>query len=163
VSFFAYPGQPSELWPAGCDLQVLAGPEHDVTGALEALAETVGPPGSSRGEGSPGRVAPRTVPARPAGALTSETLAAAIASVMPEGCVIVDESNTAGIFLPGATEGALATTGSATPAARSVRDFPSPRVPPLLHKTAQYCAWRPTEAPCIRSKRSGRRHAKVST
>jgi thiamine pyrophosphate-dependent acetolactate synthase large subunit-like protein len=33
----------------------------------------------------------------------------------------------------------LATTGSATPAARSVRDFPSPRVPPLLHKTAQYC------------------------
>jgi acetolactate synthase I/II/III large subunit len=37
-------GQPSELWPAGCDLQVLAGPGHDVTGALEALAETVGPP-----------------------------------------------------------------------------------------------------------------------
>jgi acetolactate synthase I/II/III large subunit len=80
VSFFAYPGQPSELWPAGCDLQILAGPEHDVTGALETLAETVGPPGSSRGEGSPGRLASRTVPARPAGPLTSETLAAAIAA-----------------------------------------------------------------------------------
>jgi acetolactate synthase I/II/III large subunit len=37
---------------------------------------------------------------------------------MPEGCVIVDESNTAGIFLPGATEGAprhdwLCNTGGA--------------------------------------------------
>jgi acetolactate synthase-1/2/3 large subunit len=38
VSFFAYPGQPSELWPRGCELHVLAGPEHDATGAVEALA-----------------------------------------------------------------------------------------------------------------------------
>ena len=45
VSFFAYPDQPSELWPTGCELHVLAGPEHDVTGALEALAVSFDRPG----------------------------------------------------------------------------------------------------------------------
>ena len=101
VSFFAYPGQPSELWPTGCELHVLAGPEHDVTGALEALAVCVRPSGSSETCGISGR---RPLPVRPTGSLTSESLAAAIAYVLPEGAVVVDESNTAGVFLPGATE-----------------------------------------------------------
>ena len=116
VSFFAYPGQPSELWPRGCELHLLAGPEHDVTGALEALALCVRPSGSSEKGGTSGRSSP--LPLRPTGSLTSESLAAAIAYVLPEGAVVVDESNTAGVFLPGATEGAprhdwLCNTGGA--------------------------------------------------
>ena len=116
VSFFAYPGQPSELWPRGCELHVLAGPEHDVTGALEALAVSVRPSGSSETVGISGR--PPPLPVRPTGSLTSESLAAAIAYVLPEGAVVVDESNTAGVFLSGATEGAprhdwLCNTGGA--------------------------------------------------
>ena len=43
ASFFAYPDQVSELWPQGCQLHVLAGPEHDLVGALESLAEAVSP------------------------------------------------------------------------------------------------------------------------
>jgi acetolactate synthase-1/2/3 large subunit len=116
VSFFAYPNQPSELWPTGCALHTLAGPEHDVIGALEALAVSVRPPGSSEKGGISDRPPPLLV--RPTGSLTSESLAAAIAFTLPEGAVVVDESNTAGVFLPGATEGAprhdwLCNTGGA--------------------------------------------------
>ena len=116
VSFFAYPGQPSELWPRGCELHLLAGPEHDVNGALEALAGCVRPSGSSETGDTSDRPPPS--PLRPTGSLTSESLAAAIAYVLPEGAVVVDESNTAGVFLPGATEGAprhdwLCNTGGA--------------------------------------------------
>ena len=116
VSFFAYPGQPSELWPRGCELHVLAGPEHDVTGALEALAGSVRLSGSSEVGGISDR--PPPLPLHPAGSLTSESLAAAIAYVLPESAVVIDESNTAGVFLAGATEGAprhdwLCNTGGA--------------------------------------------------
>jgi acetolactate synthase I/II/III large subunit len=104
VSFFAYPGQPSELWPRGCELHLLAGPEHDATGALEALAGSVRPSGSSEKDGISDR--PPPLPVRPAGALTSESLAAAVACVLPESAVVVDEANTAGVFLSGATMGA---------------------------------------------------------
>ena len=116
VSFFAYPGQPSELWPPGCELHVLAGPEHDVSGALEELATSIRTAGSSEKGGISERPPPS--PLRPTGSLTSESLAAAIAYVLPEGAVVVDESNTAGIYLSGATEGAprhdwLCNTGGA--------------------------------------------------
>jgi acetolactate synthase-1/2/3 large subunit len=116
VSFFAYPDQPSELWPTGCELRVLAGPEHDVVGALEALAVCVRPAGSFE----KGEVSERPPPllACPTGSLTSESLAASIAYVLQEGAIVVDESNTAGIFLSGATEGSprhdwLCNTGGA--------------------------------------------------
>jgi acetolactate synthase-1/2/3 large subunit len=45
-------------------------------------------------------------PDRPNGALTMETLAAAIGAVLPEGAIVVDEGNTSGLFVPGATAGA---------------------------------------------------------
>jgi acetolactate synthase-1/2/3 large subunit len=100
VSFFAYPDQVSELWPQGCQLHVLAGPEHDVIGALADTVGLSGAPGllrpSSRGE----MVRPE---AHPPGALTAQSMASAIAGVLPEGAVVVDESNTAGIYLPAAT------------------------------------------------------------
>ncbi|MFZ0170653.1 MAG: acetolactate synthase large subunit [Acidimicrobiales bacterium] len=103
VSFFAYPGQPSELWPTGCELHVLAGPEHDVERSLEALADAVWVSGSSQTDGL--SMAPLAPLGRRRGPLTSVSLAAAIACMLPEGAVVVDESNTAGVFLSGATEG----------------------------------------------------------
>jgi acetolactate synthase-1/2/3 large subunit len=118
ASFFAYPDQASELWPADCELHVLAGPEHDVIGALDALADAVGvsgTPGLLR-PSSPSEVAkPEGHPTSP---LTAQSMARAIASVLPEGAVVVDESNTAGIYLPEATAGAprhdwLCNTGGA--------------------------------------------------
>jgi len=100
VSFFAYPGKASDLVPDGCEVHVLAGAGLDAPAALEALAEAVGaPPG-----GAP--LSPAGRPDRPSGALTMETLAAAVGALLPDGAVVVDESNTSGLFVPGATAGA---------------------------------------------------------
>ena len=45
-------------------------------------------------------------PDRPTGAVTTETLAAAVGAALPEGAIVVDEGNTAGLFVPAATAGA---------------------------------------------------------
>jgi acetolactate synthase-1/2/3 large subunit len=100
VSFFAYPGQPSDLVPPGCTVHTLARPGEDAPGALEALADVLGAAGDAD------TPAPAVRPDRPTGALTMETLAAAVGAVLPEGAIVVDEGNTAGLFVPGATVGA---------------------------------------------------------
>jgi acetolactate synthase-1/2/3 large subunit len=100
VSFFAYPGKASDLVPDGCTVHTLARPGEDAAGALEALAEVVGAPADG------GVPAPTLRPDRPTGALTTETLAAAVGAVLPEGAVVVDEGNTSGLFVSGATAGA---------------------------------------------------------
>ena len=100
VAFFAYPGRPSSLVPPGCQVHTLAEPEDDVTRALGGLAEALGAPEHGLAGPAAGR------PDRPTGALTAETVAAAVGSLLPEEAVVVDEANTSGIFLPGATAGA---------------------------------------------------------
>jgi len=100
VSFFAYPGKPSYLVPEGCEVHLLAGVHDDVPAALEDLAEAVGAAPGGATLSPPGR------PERPSGALTMETLAAAVGAVLPEGAVVVDEGNTAGLYVSGATAGA---------------------------------------------------------
>jgi acetolactate synthase-1/2/3 large subunit len=100
VSFFAYPGKASDLVPDGCTVHTLARPGEDAAAALEALAEGVGAP---RDSAVP---APAVRPDRPHGAVTTETLAAAIGATLPEGTVVVDEGNTSGLFVPAATAGA---------------------------------------------------------
>jgi acetolactate synthase-1/2/3 large subunit len=100
VSFFAYPGKASDLVPEGCSVHVLAYPGEDAPGGLEALADLLGAPASGA------TPAPATRPDRPAGALTMESLAAAIGAVLPEGAIVVDEGNTSGLFVSGATAGA---------------------------------------------------------
>jgi len=105
ASFFAYPDQPSELWPADCALHVLAGAGQDVIGALDALADAVGSSGTPRLLRSSSRSETGRAESHPTGSLTAESMAATIASVLPEGAVVVDEANTAGIYLPGATAG----------------------------------------------------------
>jgi len=100
VSFFAYPGKASDLVPDGCTVHTLARPGEDAAGALESLAEAVGAP---VGGGAP---APALRPERPTGALTTESLAAAVGAVLPEGAIVVDEGNTSGLFVSSATAGA---------------------------------------------------------
>ena len=100
VSFFAYPDKASDLVPAGCTVHTLARPGEDAAAAMEALAEAVGAPGDA------GVPAPWSRPDRPAGALTTETLAAAVGATLPEGAIVVDEGNTSGLFVPAATAGA---------------------------------------------------------
>jgi acetolactate synthase-1/2/3 large subunit len=100
VSFFAYPGKASDLVPEGCTVHTLARPGEDAAGALELLAEAIGAPADAAAP------APAQRPDRPTGALTTESLAAAVGAVLPEGTIVVDEGNTSGLFISGATAGA---------------------------------------------------------
>jgi acetolactate synthase-1/2/3 large subunit len=99
VSFFAYPGKPSELVAAGTTVHRLAGGSDDAIGALVALADRLGAPASAP-------VAAARRPALPTGALTVETAALAIGALLPEGAIISDEAQTSSLGLPGATAGA---------------------------------------------------------
>jgi len=100
VSFFAYPGKASDLVPPGCTVHTLVRPGEDAPGALEALADLLGAPPDGA------TPAPAARPERPSGPLTTETLAAAIGTTLPEHAIVVDEGNTSGLSVAGATAGA---------------------------------------------------------
>jgi acetolactate synthase I/II/III large subunit len=112
VAFFGYPNTPSLLIPEGRAVETLAAPEQDVALALEALADQVG---ASRDEAA---TPAAKKPQRPEGKLDAATIGAAIASVMPENCIVMDEAATSGLPFFGASAGApahtyLALTGGA--------------------------------------------------
>ena len=71
-------------------------PGTDARAALAALADALGAP---RGRGARRRAAR----GRPTGRSRARRLAAAVGATLPEGVVVVDESNTAGVHLLGAT------------------------------------------------------------
>ncbi len=92
VGFFGYPGKPSRLAPDHAEIITLADGSHDLQLLAEQLAHAVG---------ATTRDAPRSallLPGLPTGALNAEKAMAAVAALMPEGAVIVDESVTAGRF-----------------------------------------------------------------
>lgn len=99
VSFFAYPGKPSDLVPEGCAVHILADPGYDVVAALEQLADAVAP-------GVAARPAPAAVPDMPTGPLTPQNWVAVVGALLPQDAIISDESNTSGLMLPAATAGA---------------------------------------------------------
>ncbi len=99
VSFFAYPDKASDLVPDGCAVHVLADPSEDAPAALEALADVIGANGPAPTQ-EPSR------PDRPTGELTARTVCDAIGALMPDGAIVSDEGNTAGLFASGATAGA---------------------------------------------------------
>ncbi|HEY0574919.1 MAG TPA: acetolactate synthase large subunit [Pseudonocardia sp.] len=98
VTFFAYPGQPSDLVPEGCQVHVLAEPEGGPSSALGQLADELAP-------GTVAPTAPANRPELPTGALNTESAAAVVGALLPEGAIVVDEANTSGLTLPAATEG----------------------------------------------------------
>jgi len=89
VAFFGYPKMPSSLVPEGCRVDVLAEPTDDVPAALEALAEAIG---------APRAVAPAAIerPAKPTGPLNPFTAGAALARLLPENSIVMDEAATSG-------------------------------------------------------------------
>jgi acetolactate synthase I/II/III large subunit len=91
VAFFGYPDFPSQLIPDGVKATILAEPTDDVTAALEALASEIA---------APVAVAPSSKvarPDRPVGKLNAMTAGAAIAAMMPEGAIVMDEAATTGL------------------------------------------------------------------
>jgi acetolactate synthase-1/2/3 large subunit len=100
VSFFAYPGKPSYLVPEGCEVHTLAGRGDDAGATLAALADVVGAPRDGA------TLQPAARPDRPTGALTPAAVAQAVGALMPEGAIVSDEGNTAGLHTSGATAGA---------------------------------------------------------
>ncbi|MEM8629701.1 MAG: acetolactate synthase large subunit [Pseudomonadota bacterium] len=112
VSFFAYPGKPSTPEPADCALWELCGPGMDIRWTLEALADELG-----AGTAQAARVA-GAVPEVPSGSMELEKIGQAIAALMPENAIIVDESVTVGRAIAPAFSSAprhdlLSTTGGA--------------------------------------------------
>src|SRR6201987_5994955 len=86
VAFFAYPDKPSLLSPPDALGHVLARPDEDLIGALEALADEVG----ARSTPAPVTNSPPPKPAT--GAITPETLGASLAALLPEQAIVGDEA-----------------------------------------------------------------------
>lgn len=99
VSFFAYPGKASDLVPEGCTVHPLAVAEDDAAAAVSALASLVG-----SGAAAPRQALDASPP--PEGPLTAEAVCRALGALLPEGAIVSDEGNTAGLWAPGATAGA---------------------------------------------------------
>jgi acetolactate synthase-1/2/3 large subunit len=112
VAFFGYLSMPSVLIPEGRSVATLATLEQDVALALEALADLIGAPKTA-----PARAA-KGAAALPKGALDATTIGAAIAALMPEHAIVMDEAATTGLPFFGASLTApahtyLALTGGA--------------------------------------------------
>jgi len=113
VAFFAYPGKPSLPEPAQCQVHPLCDPDMDIDWTLRALAKALGVAADE-----PIHKITLDLPDMPDGAVTLEKAGAAIAALMPENSIIVNESVTAGFALLSATRTArphdlLITTGGA--------------------------------------------------
>jgi acetolactate synthase-1/2/3 large subunit len=90
VGFFAYPGKPSTLWPRDCELHVLANPEEDVAGALEALADELSAPRELRApEGLP-------QPELHGGPFKPEAFGLTLAALLPENAIVAEDAVTSG-------------------------------------------------------------------
>jgi acetolactate synthase-1/2/3 large subunit len=90
VSFFGYPGVPSQIVGERTETATLTLPNEDVAFALEGLAEAVG---GAEERAAPAKSSDRGN--RPTGPLTPESLAAVVAGLQPEGAIIMDEGLTA--------------------------------------------------------------------
>lgn len=101
VAYFAHPGRDCELAPRVCEVHTLAKPGEDYVGALEALASALAVRGNITLAEKPNR------PPVPSGAITLPGLAAAVAALLPENAIVVDESMTSGRGMLAAARGAL--------------------------------------------------------
>ena len=89
VAFFGYAGADGQVVPDGVRVVELATPAQDVAGSLEALADRLG-------AREPGEAAAAARPDAPDGKLDPGSVGATIASVQPEGAIVMDEAATTG-------------------------------------------------------------------
>ncbi|MBI5877685.1 MAG: acetolactate synthase large subunit [Chloroflexi bacterium] len=101
VAFFAYPGKPSWLTPDGVQIHELATRANDLPDALMRLADAVGAK-------APAATQTLLRPDLPSGELKPSSMARALAALLPEQAIVVDESGTSS--LPG-----FGMTASASP------------------------------------------------
>lgn len=99
VSFFAYPGKPSALVPAACQVHTLATMAEDAAGSLQALATALGADRATPVLQTPAR------PGRPRGRLSAEKVCKAVGHLLPARAIVVDEAITSGLLLPLLTAG----------------------------------------------------------
>lgn len=93
VSFFAYPGRPSELTPPGADVIQLSRIGDDSLPALAALVAATG--AQSASPGVPGLKRPALAD----GPLTPAGIAQSLAALLPDNAVLVNEAATSGFAL----------------------------------------------------------------
>jgi acetolactate synthase-1/2/3 large subunit len=85
VGFFGYPNKPSRQYKDSAEIHVLTRVEQNAEASLQALVDELGAPPAAIPDSDP-------KPAIPRGKPTPEGLATAMAAVLPEHAVIVDES-----------------------------------------------------------------------
>jgi len=99
VAFFAYPGRPGTHVAEDCAVHHLVPDGPSAVAALERLADALGAPATA-----PAPTGAR--PERPSGALTVESLARAVAAVLPEGAIVSEEALTGAVSAEAATRAA---------------------------------------------------------
>jgi acetolactate synthase-1/2/3 large subunit len=99
VSFFAYPGKPSDLVPEGCTVHTLAAPDQDAAASLARLAQALGASGVQP------PLQPAQRPERPRGRLTAPKVCKAVGHLLPENAILIDEAITSGLMLNVMTAG----------------------------------------------------------
>jgi acetolactate synthase I/II/III large subunit len=110
VSYFAHPARSSTPVPKDCEIHTLASAEEDCNGALDMLVDALSLHATQPVTEKPAR------PAIPYGNITLAGIAAAVAALLPEDSIVVDESMTTGRGILAAARGAphhdwLANTG----------------------------------------------------
>ncbi len=88
VSFFGYPGSPSYFISPQQLQMTLATPDEDVVDALESLAEALSASLNTDQNTS------LLLPPKPEGKISPQALSAAVAGLIPENAIVMDESNT---------------------------------------------------------------------
>jgi len=91
VNFFAYPGKPSTPEAPGCAVDRLCYDDWDIIGTLQGLADAVGVDGTEIVQ----RIA-LDVPDLEGGTLTSDGIGRALARILPEEAIVINEAMTAG-------------------------------------------------------------------
>ena len=101
VSYFAYHGKSSVLTSSETEILALASPGEHYVGALEALVTAL-----ALQNRKPILAEQAERPPQPSGEITLAGLATAVAAVLPENAIVVDEAMTSGRGLMAATLGA---------------------------------------------------------
>ena len=95
VGFFAYPGKPSSMLPADCEVITAATPGDDLVATLQELAARLGLAADAK-QAVQAMVAQQRALPLPTGQLTAQSIAQTVVALMPDQTIICDESVSSG-------------------------------------------------------------------